>query len=99
MSRAPGWRPQLRRLLLAAVVAVLLSGAGAAAAAVNGGPTLNWYTVDGGGGASSGGAYRVDGTLGQPDAGALSGAGYTLQGGFWSAAPVGYRLFLPVVQK
>jgi hypothetical protein len=27
--------------------------------------------------------YSVTGTIGQPDAGAMSGGNYTLQGGFW----------------
>jgi hypothetical protein len=47
---------------------------------------LSWFSIDGGGGTSSGGAYSVSGTIGQPDAGALSGGNYTLVGGFWSAA-------------
>jgi hypothetical protein len=45
--------------------------------------SLDWSTVDGGGGASTGGVYAVNGTIGQPDAGAMSGGNYTLQGGFW----------------
>jgi len=45
--------------------------------------SIDWYTVDGGGGISTGGVYAVSGTIGQPDAGAMSGGNYTLQGGFW----------------
>ncbi len=45
---------------------------------------LDWWTADGGGGTSSGGIYTLSGTIGQPDAGAISGAQFTLQGGFWS---------------
>ena len=45
--------------------------------------SLDWSTVDGGGGASTGGVYAVSGTIGQPDAGAMSGGNFTLQGGFW----------------
>lgn len=41
------------------------------------------HTVDGGGGSSEGGVFRVSGTVGQPDAGDLSGGGYQLTGGFW----------------
>ena len=44
---------------------------------------INWWTVDGGGGSSTGGVYAVSGTIGQPDAGTMSGGNYTLQGGFW----------------
>ena len=45
--------------------------------------SIDWFTVDGGGGTSNGGAYTVSGTIGQPDAGVLSGGSYTLEGGFW----------------
>ncbi|MBE0543590.1 MAG: hypothetical protein IH623_19770 [Verrucomicrobia bacterium] len=44
---------------------------------------IDWHTIDGGGGTSTGGVYSVTGTIGQPDAGAMSGGNYTLQGGFW----------------
>ena len=44
---------------------------------------IDWFTIDGGGGASSGGSFTLSGTIGQPDAGTLSGGNYTLQGGFW----------------
>jgi hypothetical protein len=39
--------------------------------------------VDGGGGTSTGGVYSVTGTIGQPDAGTMSGGNFTLEGGFW----------------
>jgi hypothetical protein len=45
--------------------------------------TIDWFTFDGGGGTSSGGAYTLNGTIGQTDAATLSGGGYTLEGGFW----------------
>ena len=44
---------------------------------------IDWYTVDGGGGASTGGVYAVTGTIGQPDAGRMSGGNFTIEGGFW----------------
>ena len=46
--------------------------------------SIDWWTVDGGGGTSTGGVYSVSGTIGQPDAGHMSGGNYTLDGGFWS---------------
>jgi len=46
--------------------------------------SLDWFTIDGGGGTSTGGVYTVSGTIGQPDAGVMSGGNYTLVGGFWS---------------
>src|SRR6266446_8922125 len=45
--------------------------------------SIDWFTIDGGGGTSTGGVYSVSGTIGQPDAGHLSGGNYTIDGGFW----------------
>lgn len=45
---------------------------------------IDWFTIDGGGGTSTGGVYSVSGTIGQPDAGVMSGGNFTLQGGFWA---------------
>src|ERR1043166_2743756 len=51
--------------------------------------SIDWFTIDGGGGRSTGGVYNVTGTIGQPDAGHMSGGSYTLDGGFWGIiAPV-----------
>lgn len=53
------------------------------------------YVIAGGGGSSSGGAFRVDGTIGQADADPLHpamGGIYAISGGFWPAqanAPAG----------
>lgn len=47
---------------------------------------IDWYTVDGGGGTSSGGGFVLEGTIGQPDAGTMSGGTFELTGGFWAAA-------------
>jgi hypothetical protein len=49
---------------------------------------IDWYTIDGGGGTSSGGQYTVSGTIGQPDAGKMTGGNYELTGGFWGIAIV-----------
>ena len=48
---------------------------------------LTWSTIDGGGGrsTSAGGTYTLEGTIGQPDAGLMSGGPYVLAGGFWPA--------------
>ena len=45
--------------------------------------SVDWPTIDGGGGTSTGGVYTVSSTIGQPDAGQMTGGNYTLQGGFW----------------
>jgi hypothetical protein len=45
--------------------------------------SIDWFSIDSGGGTSTGGVYTVSGTIGQPDAGKLSGGNYTIEGGFW----------------
>ena len=53
--------------------------------------SIDWYELASGGGASTGGVYSVSGTIGQHDVGGLmTGANYSLMGGFWS--------FIAVVQ-
>lgn len=48
---------------------------------------LSWYTIDGGGAMfSTGGSFSLGGTIGQPDAGVMSGGTFTLSGGFWPGA-------------
>ncbi|MFN0138315.1 MAG: hypothetical protein ACKVS9_19605 [Phycisphaerae bacterium] len=43
-----------------------------------------WHTIDGGGEMfSTGGAFSVGGTIGQPDAGVMTGGVFELTGGFW----------------
>jgi hypothetical protein len=64
-----------------AVAAALLSLAVAAARAQD--YTLDWFTIGGGGGTSTGGVYSASGTIGQPDAGTMSGGNFTLVGGYW----------------
>ena len=45
---------------------------------------LSWYTIDGGGEMFTfGGDYELSGTIGQHDAGTLTGGDYELAGGFW----------------
>ena len=46
--------------------------------------SIDWATIDGGGGTSAGSIYSVSGTIGQPDAGPMTGGSYSLLGGFWS---------------
>ena len=46
--------------------------------------SIDWSTIDGGGGTSTRGVYSITGTIGQHDAGTVSGGTFTLQGGFWS---------------
>ena len=67
-----------RRLLTLAFV--LLAGNASVRAQTY---AIDWFTIDGGGGTSTGGVYSVSGTIGQPDAGRMSGGNFTLDGGFW----------------
>ncbi len=50
--------------------------------------SIEWFDVAGGGGTSAGGVYSVSGTIGQPDAGTMSGGNFSLQGGFWPGLAV-----------
>ena len=93
----------LRLLLLVALLAPAT-----AALAQSGDPPrqptgydLSWWTVDGGGGMDSAGAgYALGGTVGQADAGLLTGAnGYALLGGFWGGAVWQYRVYLPLLLR
>ena len=86
-----------RLLLLAALLSLLAS---VARAQSGGGYDLTWSTVDGGGATwSEGGGYSLGGTVGQPDAGVLSGGGYTLAGGFWAGGAARYGIYLPLVLR
>ena len=91
-----------RYLFLMGVLLLALLAASPLVQAAMDGLSLDWWTVDGGGGGSTGGAYSLQGSLGQPDAGALSGGDYALAGGFWSeiaSAPPSWRLNLPEVMR
>ena len=77
MNPAPHSRKMDMRLLFL----LLLSLAAPSARAQ--GYSIDWFTIDGGGGTSTGGVFSVSGTIGQPDAGHMSGGNYTLDGGFW----------------
>ena len=44
---------------------------------------LDPTTLDGGGGQSSGGDFTLRATVGQPDAGTLTGGQITVKAGFW----------------
>jgi hypothetical protein len=91
-----------RRFIFIPIVLVVIS-VSIAVAQTGGGYDLAWSTIDGGGatpGGSTGGEYSLGGTIGQPDAGVLSGGSYTLNGGFWGGATsANYTIYLPLVRK
>jgi hypothetical protein len=46
--------------------------------------SLSWFKTAGGGGTCTNTQYSLSGTIGQADAGAMSGGPYSLSGGFWT---------------
>ena len=95
----------MRRIILCCLVMLALGSLVAISSlayAQSGGYDLTWNTIDGGGHIfSAGNGYELSGTIGQPDAGVLSGGGYTLSGGFWNdAVSFGVnRIYLPIVLR
>ena len=90
----------MKHTVIFLTVAALCLLAGIALAQSGGGYDLTWNTVDGGGYTfSEGGGYSLGGTVGQPDAGVLSGGDYTLAGGFWPGGAARYSIYLPLVVK
>ncbi len=79
-----------RLVILLPIILALLIGISTANAqrpndpsAPQSGYSIDWYTIDGGGATfSTGGSYSLGATIGQPDAGLLSGGSYQLNGGF-----------------
>ena len=66
------------KVLLWMISACLLAAAASAQSY-----SVDWFSVDGGGGTSTGGVYSVSGSIGQADAGKMSGGTYSLDGGYW----------------
>ncbi len=46
--------------------------------------SMDWYTIDAGGGDTVGGTFALSSTIGQPDAGALTGGAFQITGGYWA---------------
>jgi hypothetical protein len=84
--------------LLAEAVVLLLIGSSVLAQS-GGGYDLTWNTVDGGYTFSTGGNYSLGSTVGQADAGVLTGGSYTLVGGFWGGTEVQRKLYLPLLLR
>jgi hypothetical protein len=61
---------------------------------------LSWNTIEGGGAMNvSGGGYSLSGTMGQTDAGSLTGGSFSLVGGFWGGVQDLYNLSLPLIMR
>jgi hypothetical protein len=50
--------------------------------------TLDWFQISAGAATSTGGVYTVTGTVGQSDAGTMTGGQFGLVGGFWAIIAV-----------
>ncbi|HNT25760.1 MAG TPA: hypothetical protein PKM21_15425 [Anaerolineales bacterium] len=90
------------QMLLLGLVCALLLLATSVAYADTMAAKINWWTVDGGGGHSSSDHFSLNGAIGQPDAGYLSGENARLYGGFWmfgGEVGTGYQVFLPITNK
>ena len=72
----------MKPFLILRLTSVMLAGLASNASAQR--YAIDWFTIDGGGGTSAAGVYSVSGTIGQPDAGLMTGGPYGLAGGFWS---------------
>jgi hypothetical protein len=93
-----------RWLLVFAATACLLLSAVVRVVSQSGGPhDIPWWSVDGGYSVSRGGDYSLAGTVGQPDAGLLTGGDFTLGGGFWGGGALpseeGNEVYLPLVLR
>jgi hypothetical protein len=99
-ARIGRWRTGV--VVLAVAMVLFAAGAASLWALATDGFQLSWWTADGGGGCSEGGGFVLSGTAGQPDAGLLTGPGYTLGGGFWAGGvlkPASHTVYLPVVLR
>ena len=93
------------RILLALVMLMVItliasSQTTRTASAQSGGAyDLTWNSIDSGGAMfSTGGTYSLGGTIGQADAGTMSGGTYMLNGGFWGDF-LGNKLNLPLMLR
>ena len=91
--------------LIAFAIGLVISlgmGARSALAQSGGGYELGWSNV-GTAGTTGGGAYTLDSSVGQPDAGTVSGGSYALSGGFFASPGVInillLRVYLPLIRR
>jgi hypothetical protein len=75
------------RLRLRKIAALLLALCGATGVNAQTNYTVNWWKIAGSG-SNTGGVYTATSTVGQTDAGTLSGGAFTVQGGFWGVLAV-----------
>jgi hypothetical protein len=89
----------MKRKLGALAAALILTVALLAGTRAAGILTIDWWSVDSGGDRSSGGAYVLDRTTGQADAGVLTGGAFTITGGYWAVALPRSSIHLPLIRR
>lgn len=92
-------RPQRWLILIMVLLVASTLTTGLVLAQSGGGYDLSWSTIDGGGGDSAGGDFQLAGTVGQPDAGVMSGGDFVLISGFWGGARPTYNVYVPLVLR
>lgn len=93
-------KTKTRAVILLAVLVCALAIGSTVWAQTGGTFDLTWNTIDGGGATfSSGGNYSLGGTIGQADAGAMSGGTFSLNGGFWAGTGGKFTIYLPAIQR
>jgi hypothetical protein len=89
-----------RRLLLTGIFTILILTTATVGYAYMADYSLPWWTVDAGGGTSNSAQYALSGTIGQADAGSMTGGDYSLAGGFWVGSWQAERQFyLPLITR
>ena len=90
-------KQRIQQALAVAMLVVALAWPGQAQAQTGGGYDLMWNSIGGGQMFSQGGDYQLGSTIGQPDAGRMTGGSYELNGGFW--VPPIFQAYVPIVRK
>jgi hypothetical protein len=89
----------MKRILITLAAILLVAGALLGGARAAGELAIDWSSMDSGGSRSSGGAYVIDGTIGQADASVLSGSRFTVAGGYWVVVLPRARVLLPLIKR
>ena len=87
-------RQRITTLVLVFVLLLLVASAKAQSGA---GYSLPWFNLDGGGSSVIGGDYQSGSTIGRPEAGILTGEGYTLSGSFRGSLSPLWHIHLPLI--
>jgi hypothetical protein len=99
LTTSPRTRPPRGRTLLTVLggatiaLALIVSVSGQSAS----GWDLSFRGTSGGGGVSTGGAYALEGSIGQPVAGMASGDGYTVESGVLGGTVQKILRYLPFI--